>query len=111
MLSLDPEFRDEKFVPENMFSDSGKSEKFISLSLSISVSLSVCLSFVRPSVHPSKFISFFFSSRISHLKQKFVIFLVPKIRDENGNFFLFPKIGGETCSGTVFTRISGTGET
>jgi hypothetical protein len=66
--------------------------------------------FVRPSVHPSKFLSFFFSSRISLLKQKFVIFIVPEFRDENGKFFLFPKIGDETCSGTVFTRILGTGE-
>ncbi len=91
----------------------------LSIVLFLSLYMFVYLFFVRPSVcpsvcpsvHPSKFLSFFFSSRISLFKQKLVIFIVPKIRDENGNFFLFPKIGGETCSGTVFTRISGTGET
>jgi hypothetical protein len=100
------EFRDEKFVPENMFSDFGKLEKFlsllspplslshththtfsISLSLYLSVCLSIFLSFVRKSVHLSVFLSFFFSSRISLLKQKLVIFLVPEIRAKNGNFF------------------------
>jgi hypothetical protein len=76
--------------------------------------LYVC-SFVRSSVHPSIhqfiFLSFFFSSRIPLLNGKFIIFLFPEIRDENGYFFYFPKIGGEKSSGMVFTRISGTAET
>jgi hypothetical protein len=33
------------------------------------------------------------------------------MRDENGNFFWFPKVGGEKCSGTVFTRNLWTAET
>ncbi len=76
----------------------------LSRSLSVSISffcLSVRLSFVRPSV----FLSFFFSSRISRLNGKCIIFLVPEIHDEDGNFFIVPEIVGEKCLGTFFTRI------
>ncbi len=98
---------------------------YLSLCLSLFLSLSVSLSLlficmfarlsVRLSMHPSILssvnLSFFFSSRIPLLNGKFIIFLFPEIRDENGYFFYFPKIGGEKSSGMVFTRILGTAET
>jgi hypothetical protein len=100
-----------------------------SLSLYISVCLFVCLSIYLSSVCPSICLSiylsfvcssvclfvcvsflffFFFSSRISLFNRKFIIFLVPKIQDENRNFFMFLTIAVEMCSGTIFTRITGT---
>jgi hypothetical protein len=66
----------------------------LSLFLSIFVCLSDCLyvslSFVRPSVYV--FFSFFLTFSFSRLEFLFlmespVIFLVPELRDENGNFF------------------------
>ena len=48
----------------------------------------------------------FLVSNLSYFRNVF-IFLVPEIRDENGNFLWFPKIGGEKGLGTIFTRILG----
>ncbi len=77
--------------------NSGKTENFLKWFVCMFVCLSVCLSasyflsfFLSIcrllSIFLSFLHSFFFSSRISRIMQNFFIFLVPKIRDENGNF-------------------------
>ena len=68
---------------------------FLSVCLSVCLGLFLFLSFVHPTffllfvrLFSSSyfFLCFFFSSRISRLNGKFIIFLVPEIRDENENF-------------------------
>ncbi len=99
---------DEKFVLANLFSifsNIQETENFFnSSSVCQSVHQSICPSVhlsVRPSVsffHFFLFLLFFrfflffcffflFSSRISLIFRNSFIFLVPEIRDENGNFF------------------------
>ncbi len=105
----------------------GKPRNYASLSLCLSFYLLFNRSFVHSfaclvflSFFCSFFLSFilsllhsffFFSSWIVSIFLKVWHFLAPKIRDENGNFFWFPKIDGEKCSGAVLPRISGTAET
>jgi hypothetical protein len=52
----------------------------------------------------------FSPSRISPWTENSSFFIVLEIRDENGNFFRFPKVCGEITSGPIFTRFSGTAE-
>jgi hypothetical protein len=55
-------------------------------------------------------LSIFLVSDFSFETEISSIFLVPEIRDGNGNILRFPKIGDEKVAGAVFTRISGTTE-
>jgi hypothetical protein len=57
----------------------------VSVCLCLSLVVSICLLFVHLFVRVS-FISLFFSSQIALFDRKFVILLVPEIRDEKGNF-------------------------
>jgi hypothetical protein len=57
-----PKFWDGKFIPVNIYPDSGKTEKLsVSIYLCVYVCLSIYLSFVRPSICTSVCLSIYFS--------------------------------------------------